>query len=92
MYIAAVSMIVGQGLILADAAVLLYGAGVAVVLHAWLVFYEEAALRRRFGAEYRLYCREARRWRPRLTPWVPGVRPEGDEGRRPGRTSGLPLA
>jgi len=31
--------------------------------------YEEPTLRRMFGAEYEEYCRNVRRWVPRLRPW-----------------------
>jgi protein-S-isoprenylcysteine O-methyltransferase Ste14 len=32
-------------------------------------FYEEPTLRRMFGADYEEYCRNVRRWWPRLHPW-----------------------
>ena len=32
-------------------------------------FYEEPTLRRMFGAEYEEYCRNVRRWIPRVQPW-----------------------
>ena len=34
-------------------------------------FYEEPTLRRLFGAGYDLYCKNVRRWLPRLHPWRP---------------------
>ena len=34
-----------------------------------IVVNEEPALRRTFGADYDEYCRNVRRWIPRLTPW-----------------------
>ena len=40
---------------------------VAVVL--FVMLYEEPTLRKTFGAEYQEYCRNVRRWLPRLTPW-----------------------
>jgi len=45
-------------------------AAVAVIAVALFVrFYEEPTLRRMFGAEYKEYCRNVRRWLPRLHPW-----------------------
>jgi protein-S-isoprenylcysteine O-methyltransferase Ste14 len=31
--------------------------------------YEEPTLRRKFGADYEEYCRNVRRWLPRLRAW-----------------------
>lgn len=42
---------------------------VAIGLHLFVVFYEERTLRGKFGADYELYCRNVRRWWPRLHPW-----------------------
>jgi protein-S-isoprenylcysteine O-methyltransferase Ste14 len=33
-------------------------------------FYEEPALRQKFGADYQEYCRNVRRWIPRLRAWT----------------------
>jgi protein-S-isoprenylcysteine O-methyltransferase Ste14 len=44
-------------------------AAVAVGVYLFVVFYEEPTLRRKFGANYIEYCRNVRRWRPRLHPW-----------------------
>ena len=35
----------------------------------FVIAYEEPALRKLFGADYDEYCRNVRRWIPRLTPW-----------------------
>lgn len=35
----------------------------------FVIVYEEPTLRRMFGAEYEEYCRNVRRWIPRLEPW-----------------------
>jgi protein-S-isoprenylcysteine O-methyltransferase Ste14 len=40
-----------------------------VVVHAFVTLYEEPSLRTRFGDEYVDYCRNVRRWLPRLTPF-----------------------
>ena len=44
---------------------------VALGVHLFVVFYEEPTLRKKFGDDYREYCRNVRRWGPRLRPWVP---------------------
>jgi protein-S-isoprenylcysteine O-methyltransferase Ste14 len=70
MYIAVLSVIVGQGLLFASGPVLRYALAVAAGFHVFVLLHEEPSLRRRFGAEYEAYCRGVRRWRPRLTPWT----------------------
>jgi protein-S-isoprenylcysteine O-methyltransferase Ste14 len=40
----------------------------AVVL--FVRFYEEPTLRKKFGADYEEYCRNVRRWLPRMHAWV----------------------
>jgi protein-S-isoprenylcysteine O-methyltransferase Ste14 len=47
-------------------------AGVAAVMFAVVLFvrlYEEPHLRKIFGADYEKYCRNVRRWLPRMHPW-----------------------
>ena len=41
----------------------------AVLVSAFIVFYEEPTLEKAFGADYAEYCRNVRRWIPRLSPW-----------------------
>ena len=36
---------------------------------AFIIAYEEPALREKFGPAYVEYCRHVRRWLPRLTPF-----------------------
>ncbi len=68
MYLGVVAMILGQALLLGSRAVLVYGGCAALAFHLFVVLYEEPNLARRFGAEYTAYCRQVRRWLPRLTP------------------------
>jgi protein-S-isoprenylcysteine O-methyltransferase Ste14 len=42
---------------------------VAIGIHLFVVFYEEPTLRRKFGEDYLTYCRNVRRWWPRLRAW-----------------------
>ncbi len=44
---------------------------VALGVHLFVIGYEEPTLRRKFAAEYEEYCRNVRRWWPRLRPWTP---------------------
>ena len=41
---------------------------VVMGVHLFVIGYEEPTLRRMFGAEYEEYCRNVRRWIPRLQP------------------------
>jgi protein-S-isoprenylcysteine O-methyltransferase Ste14 len=45
-------------------------AAVALGVHLFVVFYEEPTLRKKFGEDYIEYCRNVRRWWPRLRPWT----------------------
>jgi len=53
----------------ADVAAIVAVVAVALGVHLFVVFYEEPTLRRKFGADYEEYCRNVRRWRPRLRAW-----------------------
>ena len=66
-------MYIGAGLALASAALfyeslpLLGYAGLFfLATHVFVVGYEEPTLRRTFGQEYEAYCRQVRRWWPRV--------------------------
>ena len=69
MYVAVLAIILGQALLFASGATLLYaGIAFAAVL-LFVRFYEEPTLERTYGDEYREYRRNVRRWMPRLRPW-----------------------
>ncbi len=69
MYVAVVTIVLGQGLVLARLALLEYAALLLGLFHLFVILHEEPALRSRFGDSYERYCRHVRRWWPRLTPW-----------------------
>jgi protein-S-isoprenylcysteine O-methyltransferase Ste14 len=69
MYLAVGAAIAGQALLLGQPVLLLYLAAFAVTVAAFVHWYEEPALRSRFGAEYEAYLRAVPAWRPRLRPW-----------------------
>jgi protein-S-isoprenylcysteine O-methyltransferase Ste14 len=78
MYLAVISVIAGQGLILAKFAVLLYGVFVWLCFHLFVLAYEDPTLRASFAAEHTAFCANVPRWIPRVTPCR-----EGREVRRP---------
>jgi protein-S-isoprenylcysteine O-methyltransferase Ste14 len=69
MYIAVVSVIIGQGLLFGNVRVLEYGALVWLGFYLFVLAYEEPVLRATFGTEYKAFCDNVPRWIPRLRPW-----------------------
>jgi protein-S-isoprenylcysteine O-methyltransferase Ste14 len=69
MYVAVVSLIFGQALLFGSVQLLEYGVVVLLCFHLFVLLYEEPTLRGKFGAEYKEFCRNVRRWVPRLKPW-----------------------
>lgn len=66
MYLAAVLFLFGEALAFRQGVLLIYSAMMAAVYHFGVVYLEEPALRRRFGASYEEYCARVPRWMPRL--------------------------
>jgi len=71
MYLAVVATIVGQALVLGQPVLLLYAAAGWAVMGAFVRWYEEPVLARRFGARYEAYLRAVPAWWPRRRPWQP---------------------
>ena len=69
MYVAVVSVIMGQAVLLGDARLIGYGALFWLACHLFVVLYEEPTLEQTFGPEYRSYRANVPRWLPRLLPW-----------------------
>ena len=65
MYLGAVAVLTGCGLVLRSAAVLALAAGFFGLAHAFVLLFEEPTLRRRFGADYEAYLDSVGRWLPR---------------------------
>jgi protein-S-isoprenylcysteine O-methyltransferase Ste14 len=80
MYVAILAAIVGQALLLGQLGLLLYAAATWLIAAAFVRFYEEPTLTRRFGADYEAYRRAVPAWWPRLHPWEPGGREEPGAG------------
>jgi len=76
MYVAILGAIVGQALLLGQLGLLLYAAALWLISAAFVRWYEEPTLRRRFGADYEAYRRAVPAWWPRLRPWKPSGRDE----------------
>lgn len=69
MYVAVDVAIFGQALFFGQADVLWYGVIIALVQAAFVHFYEEPGLRKRYGAEFDAYRHAVPAWWPRLRPW-----------------------
>lgn len=65
-YVAVVTILLGEALAFGAPVLIGYAALVWLVLQGFVVFYEEPTLRRGFGAPYEAYCRAVPRWIPRL--------------------------
>ncbi len=66
MYLAVVTVIVGQALAFGQLGLLAYATAVGLAMAAFVQVYEEPTLKRRYGAEYDAYRRHVRGWWPRL--------------------------
>jgi protein-S-isoprenylcysteine O-methyltransferase Ste14 len=80
MYVAVLAAIVGQALLLGQLGLFVYAGAIWMVAAAFVRFYEEPTLARRFGADYEAYRRVVPAWWPRLRPWKPSE--DGDPGAR----------
>ncbi|HVF50005.1 MAG TPA: isoprenylcysteine carboxylmethyltransferase family protein [Pyrinomonadaceae bacterium] len=65
MYVAASLVLIGEAILFESVVILIYGAIVFSFFHLWVVFYEEPALRGKFGESYENYCLKVSRWIPR---------------------------
>jgi protein-S-isoprenylcysteine O-methyltransferase Ste14 len=70
-YLAAVTIFIGEALLLGQVSLLLYAIGVWAGAAVFVRWYEEPTLATRFGADYEAYRRAVPAWRPRLRPWDP---------------------
>ena len=70
-YLAAMTIFVGEALLFGQLSMLLYTVAVWVGAAAFVRWYEEPALAARFGAHYEAYRLAVPAWRPRLRPWTP---------------------
>ena len=71
MYVSVAATIVGQSLLLGQPVLFLYAAAFGAAVAAFVHWYEEPALTRRFGTHYERYRRAVPGWWPRRRPWEP---------------------
>lgn len=69
MYLAVGATIGGQALLLGRAILLAYAVLFAGLVWAFVRWYEEPTLTRRYGERYEAYARAVPAWWPRLRPW-----------------------
>jgi protein-S-isoprenylcysteine O-methyltransferase Ste14 len=72
MYVAVVSLVLGQAALFADARLAVYAAVLWLGFHLFVLAYEEPTLRRSFPDDYAAFFAAVPRWIPRLTPWRRG--------------------
>ena len=70
MYVAVISVIVGQALALWSIGLLVYAGLVWLLMAAFVRWYEEPVLLERYGDSYERYRKSVRAWVPRLHPWT----------------------
>ncbi len=68
MYIGGALLLLGFGLVQRSPSIVLFVAVWCLLFHLFVVLYEEAALRAKFGPDYEEYCRRTPRWIPRFNP------------------------
>ena len=66
MYMGVLCIILGQALLFESRHILLYTLIVWMIVHLFVLFYEEPTLERQFGAEYDAYRDRVPRWIPKL--------------------------
>jgi protein-S-isoprenylcysteine O-methyltransferase Ste14 len=72
MYVGILLALGGEALLFERRAMIVYPAIVWLVIHLFVLLYEEPALTRRYGVEYLRFKRNVPRWLPRLTAWRSG--------------------
>jgi protein-S-isoprenylcysteine O-methyltransferase Ste14 len=82
MYVAVITIILGQSLWHGSPWLVAYGALVWALTASFVRFYEEPALRARFGSEYETYLMAVPAWMPRVESWAPGRGPAARSGER----------
>ena len=65
MYVGVLMVLLGEAWLFHSRALVLYSVGYFATAHAFVLFYEEPTLRRKFGGSYARYCETVNRWLPR---------------------------
>jgi protein-S-isoprenylcysteine O-methyltransferase Ste14 len=66
MYVGAGLALAGASLVYKSIPLLIYAVLLGLILHIFVLLYEEPALRRTFGKDYEAYCEYVGRWWPKL--------------------------
>jgi protein-S-isoprenylcysteine O-methyltransferase Ste14 len=69
MYLAVITAVLGQAMIFGSLGLLVYAVALWVITAAFVRWYEEPVLLRRYGDEYERYRLAVRAWLPRLRPF-----------------------
>ena len=69
MYESVLAIVLGQALLFASWATVLYGSILFIAVVLFVRYYEQPTLEREYGEEYREYRRNVRGWVPRMRPW-----------------------
>jgi protein-S-isoprenylcysteine O-methyltransferase Ste14 len=69
MYVALIMAVLGQAMIFGSLGLLVYALGMWAITTAFVRWYEEPVLLKRYGDEYARYRQAVRAWVPRLHPW-----------------------
>jgi protein-S-isoprenylcysteine O-methyltransferase Ste14 len=69
MYLAVITAVLGQAMIFGSLGLLVYAVALWVITAAFVRWYEEPVLLRRYGDEYERYRLTVRAWLPRLRPF-----------------------
>jgi protein-S-isoprenylcysteine O-methyltransferase Ste14 len=72
MYLAVIAIILGQAVLFASWAVLVYGFVAAATMASFVRLYEEPTLLARYGRSYEEYRHNVPGWLPRLRSWRGG--------------------
>lgn len=65
MYVGVLTLLIGEALFFASRQLFIYAAVIFLLFNLFVIFYEEPALRQKFGEPYREYCTAVPRWIPR---------------------------
>jgi protein-S-isoprenylcysteine O-methyltransferase Ste14 len=69
MYVALIMAVLGQAMIFGSLGLLVYALAMWAITAAFVRWYEEPVLLKRYGDEYERYRQAVRAWVPRLHPW-----------------------
>lgn len=71
MYLAVLSVVLGQAMLFGRASLVMYAVALAVAFVTFVRLYEEPKLRSQLGAQYDEYRKAVPRWWPRWRRWTP---------------------